>query len=1325
MNANAFDQQGELNQTVGWNAANSGTQGDSSAKRPIDGRYQVLERLGAGGMATVFRARDLQKDRDVAIKFMKTDLGGSARRRFMREFNTISSINHPCCLPVFDIGETEDAPYFTMEMHPGQSVSGVMGKSAEEVAHVLIDLTLAIDFIHSQGIVHRDIKPSNVMVQQTMHDGAPRFHAKLADFGLAKFFHLDSSLTAEKGLVGTPPYCAPEQIESRRIDHRADLYCLGILAYELLSGGYHPFAEARAQGINAVLHAQLSVTQDPLTYHNPRIPKSLSELVDKYLAKDPERRPPSAQVLRQALCDAFKITVDEGLERKSTPGDIQINTFGFVCRKNELEQIDDYLQGVIHHDTNSSSKDSLTALVFTGDPGIGKTSIVEEASRKALSLGFRIYEGRCFDGDLSSFHPFVAIIRQILSGLRQTTGSAEQTTMFAPDTIATSDKVTIEQILHSYRQELLRIAPELRRFLHGDVQQQPMPGDGQYIYRALSSMFIELSQVRRLCLCLDDLQWADQSSLTLLKYLTLAISSNRGEQAGNGKSPQLAILCTGRTGYPAFSDFLKREQKQSHLGCVELKPFEFGETKLITSLRLGCHAGQLDDDLVRSIDTVCRGNPFFISETVREWRTRDRIVRSHETWKLSSDTLDDSSLPSTVRSALGARLGELSETANTLIAVAAVIGRVVDLDLLAQVLSNVPEHVLLDGVDELLSKRVFVEMATASRVEFGHDLLRELALSDMSASRRRAIHRSIASALEENGKQESSRVPAATLAMHYLAGEQRQQAFEYLLKAAEDAVTAGAFENALKYLTSAEEQTQYESFEKNYYRLHSQLCLVNIALKRLDEGERYGRLAADEAETRIEKGRYLGEVAWIKQQQAKLDEASDLYDQSLSYLGYKRRKSRLGMILNILEYHIHLHFTPATLFYKIKRDITQESVVIAISVLSRYSYILIPKSLLEGAQATAFEVASGTKSRSAETRCLALQFYAMNYANIGMGFVARRYLNKGQKLLDEMADESMTSEHTFAFSKAGAAFYFLGELDKAENLLRRNINALRFRRDHFLGLANHMLRHVQSIRGDVKSIIAAAQEEMKVGSSTQDTETIGYAHYGLCHGFALSGEFESAMRSADESIRLLKQNGSVFLAIALMERGFLYIQMSNCFAASADLRNGITTAKNYGIYFELVVALFPRIIEALIGPNWVNGAKAPGVNLREARRYTLRARFFGRIFPNVRPHVLRSMGRYFYARGKPQKARRFFEQAVAAAEKLGARFDHARALDDLGRAFPELKDNRIKARQILAEIGAVMPATECTDYDGPPIASRNDQNREADRTQPDSRQPSR
>ena len=117
----------------------------------IAGRYEVREKLGSGGMATVYLAHDHKNAVDVAIKFMKSDLGGSARRRFFREFNTIAGIQHPCCLKVYEIGETHDAPYFTMELHPGQTVTSVLGDPPEIVAPMLVDLTLALTTFIRRG----------------------------------------------------------------------------------------------------------------------------------------------------------------------------------------------------------------------------------------------------------------------------------------------------------------------------------------------------------------------------------------------------------------------------------------------------------------------------------------------------------------------------------------------------------------------------------------------------------------------------------------------------------------------------------------------------------------------------------------------------------------------------------------------------------------------------------------------------------------------------------------------------------------------------------------------------------------------------------------------------------------------------------------------------------------------------------------------------------------------------------------------------------------------------------------------------------------------
>ncbi len=227
-------------------------------------RFRIGGKLGEGGMGVVYRAVDTRDGREVALKLMKASLAGTARRRFEREFRSISALHHPHCLNVYDFGELDGGPFFTMELFQGRPITSLAGRPVDEVLDPLFQLTLALDYIHHQGMVHRDVKPSNILVRPAARpDGRPGFEAKLMDFGLAKYYGVKSSLSAEGGFVGTVAYCAPEQINNDELDHRADLYCLGLVSYELLSGRY-PFPEARLAGMRPLMRAQLSDT--------PRLP---------------------------------------------------------------------------------------------------------------------------------------------------------------------------------------------------------------------------------------------------------------------------------------------------------------------------------------------------------------------------------------------------------------------------------------------------------------------------------------------------------------------------------------------------------------------------------------------------------------------------------------------------------------------------------------------------------------------------------------------------------------------------------------------------------------------------------------------------------------------------------------------------------------------------------------------------------------------------------------------------------------------------------------------------------------------------------------------
>lgn len=1277
-------------------------------ERRIDGRYEVREKLGSGGMSTVFLAHDHKNAKDIAIKFMKTDLGGSARRRFFREFNTIAGIQHPCCLRVYEIGETQEAPYFTMELHPGRPVNSILGDPPGIVAPMLVDLTLAVDYIHSQGIVHRDIKPSNVMVQRSGDKQDGKLSCKLADFGLAKFYQLDSSITNERGIVGTPAYCAPEQIDGLEIDHRADLYAVGILAFELLSGGRHPFAEARNQGMHALLHAQLAIQPPKLSEVNPNIPAAVCDVVDSYLAKEPDLRPSSALPLRRVLCEEYGIEVDARLNELSSPSEVKLNAVGFVCRERELKQVDHFLQqrtflqGRTQPASSGAHEGPKPLLLFAGEPGTGKTSTMQEAVRRAMGLGYHVLEGRCFDGSTSSFQPVIEIVRQLLASFSRSQRSVDESTILGEYQAAQGDLSKMNQVMLGYRAELLLIAPELRRWLGGESQVPARFNDPEYLFRALAAMFVELSQIRALCLCFDDIQWADNSTLAFVRHLASAIVQQT-HQGKPGQPLPIAILSTGRSGYEQLNGFRAKMEAQDSIAELVLSPLTTHETRELIALRLGCLASTVGEELTAAIDSLCQGNPFFISETIREWHTRGMVIRTTEGWQRVHATLDEeSSLPSSVRSALRTRIGDLSEAAQHLLPAAAAIGRIADLDLLGEVVTDLDESQLLDAVDELLAKRVFVETATASRVAFAHDLLRETVQADLSANRRRSLHRKIAIALEEQQERGKS-VSLAVLANHYLAGEMTEQAYQTLLDAAEQAQTAYAYEDSLRYLKLAQEHEPNDASQFNKYRMQHMLALAKFTDGRIEDAQQAGKLALTYAVTPLQKGTVLALLGRTEGVTDRNQAGKQYFDAALTALGETRWKPRILQLIAIQYNMFAFHFIPAPLLRILNRSHGRtEKQALACEILAQFAHTSSAHGVILYTQICTANARIAKSLCDPDGKAIAYAKYGLNLGfsgiNARLSFVPESMrslsLRYGQMAMEIAKSSTRDDVRADVQTSVGFMLYAEGRIDDAEEMFLKAEPTLRRCRNLYTCYCYHFLRHVYSVRGDAEKVIDAASKELEIAASLRDSEPSAWSWYGLTHGYALCGKIDDALHAADQAVAITHLNNSMFRSIALMERGFALVQNSQYTEAVEDYRRAIAFVRKGRYYFEISVPVFPRIIEALLGAHWRQGEEAEGCDWRSAKKFAKYARFFSFSYPNIRPHTWRSLGRLNYALGKKAKAKKCFERAIAAAEKIGAKYDLARALVDLGTAFPELADHRERGIAQLSELGAVMPQAE-------------------------------
>jgi len=266
--------------------------------------YRLGEQIGRGGMAVVFRAQDERLERQVALKILSPALAADEtfRHRFILESRSAAAVDDPYIIPVFEAGEADGVLFIAMRYVPGGDVDALLKQTgplpAERVAAIISGVASALDTAHAAGLVHRDVKPTNMLLDTRV--GRPD-HVYLSDFGLSKGALSSADLTGVDRFMGTLHYCAPEQIQGRRVDARTDEYALACTAFELLSGR-PPFSQEEA---SAVLYAQLKEPPPRLAPRRADLPAAVDDVLLRALAKAPEERYAScgefADALRMAL----------------------------------------------------------------------------------------------------------------------------------------------------------------------------------------------------------------------------------------------------------------------------------------------------------------------------------------------------------------------------------------------------------------------------------------------------------------------------------------------------------------------------------------------------------------------------------------------------------------------------------------------------------------------------------------------------------------------------------------------------------------------------------------------------------------------------------------------------------------------------------------------------------------------------------------------------------------------------------------------------------------------------------------------------------------
>ena len=291
----------------------------------LAGRYAIERELGRGGTATVFLARDLRHRRLIALKVLRPEVAAViGSERFLREIEIAAGLTHPHILPIHDSGDADGLLYFVMPYVPGESLRARLAREGqlpvEDALRICRDIGAALSYAHAQGFVHRDIKPENILIEHG--------EAVVADFGLARALEAaaDSRITGAGFAMGTPAYMSPEQAAGPDVDARADLYSLGCVLYEMLTGE-PPFTGPTAQ---TILGRHRTDRPRPVRVTRPAVPPELERVVLRLLAKIPADRYATADAALAALPASSSQAIPIAARRRGRPRTVALVIAGLA-----------------------------------------------------------------------------------------------------------------------------------------------------------------------------------------------------------------------------------------------------------------------------------------------------------------------------------------------------------------------------------------------------------------------------------------------------------------------------------------------------------------------------------------------------------------------------------------------------------------------------------------------------------------------------------------------------------------------------------------------------------------------------------------------------------------------------------------------------------------------------------------------------------------------------------------------------------------------------------------------------------------------------------
>ena len=812
------------------------------------GRYDIIEELGRGGMGRVYRVEDTKVQEEIALKLIKPEISVDQKtiERFRNELKIARKIAHRHVCRIFDLGEDNGTHFITMEYVPGEDLKNLIRRvgrlDTDTIVKIAKQICSGLSEAHRLGVVHRDLKPANIMIDK---EG----NTRIMDFGIARSLRTEG-ITGSGIMIGTPEYMSPEQAEAKEIDSRSDIYSLGVLLFEMVTGAV-PFVGDSA--LSVALKHKTETPPHPREM-NTKASDELCSVILKCLEKEKERR---YQRVEELLSEFRSIEegrpTTTGIRLPQQPaflreGEGEIETKGpvFVARQEELGR----LQKIAEKALAGQGK-----VVFVkGEAGCGKTALILEFSRLAQNKyeDLIVADGKCnaHTGIGDPYLPFIELMGLLTgevagkwdAGLisqehaarlwRLTPHTAQAVLEHGNDLIDTfvPGSALLERTLAASTVFL----PWLERLKKIVERKSALPADSMLqqsnLFEQYTQVLQALSRRQPMLLALDDLQWIDPGSASLLFHLGRRISGCPILIVGAFRPDEVALRREGdRHPLESITHEFKRD-----FGDIEIEVGKTEGRSFIDAL-IDSEPNRLDAAFRDTLFRHTKGHALFTIELLRNMQDTGFIRQDEKGRWAAGPELNWDALPARIDAVIEERISRLTDRQREVLTIASVEGEEFTAEVIAKMLDTGVRD-LVKSLSSELDKRHHLVTAKGIRqlsvkrlslYLFQHILFQRYLYNTLDDVERSHLHGETGRILESLYGEQANEI-AVALARHFDKGGESVKAIEYYHKAGEKAVKVSANLEAIKHFRRALELLAQlpQSLERDKQEMALQLALT-------------------------------------------------------------------------------------------------------------------------------------------------------------------------------------------------------------------------------------------------------------------------------------------------------------------------------------------------------------------------------------------------------------------------------------------------------------------------------------------------------------------